>query len=66
MWIQNRNSFTSLAQFGLRDVGLVPNGIRRMIKTPALQEAIKAEYVVEVEPIWNEQRTDFSSFRRKE
>lgn len=55
MWIQeNRNSITHLDVFGIAGVSLMPNAIKRVIDTPAIREAIKANFVKEVFPIWSE------------
>ena len=67
MWVkENRNSFTSLTEFGLPEVTFSPGGIRQMILTPALQNAIDAGYIIEVQPIWNELHTAITGFAEKE
>ena len=67
IWIkENRNSFTSLSEFGLHGVNLEPGAVRQMIMTPALQEAIDAGYIIEVIPIWDEERQAITGFQKIE
>jgi len=67
IWIkENRNSFTSLHEFGLHGINLAPGAVMQMIMTPALQEAIDAGYVIEVIPIWDEERQAITGFQKIE
>ena len=67
IWIkENRNSFTSLHEFGLHGINLAPDAVRQMIMTPALQEAIDAGYVIEAIPIWDEERQAITGFQKIE
>ena len=66
-WIkENRNSFTPLHEFGLHGINLEPGAIRQMTMTPALQEAIEAGYIIEVMPIWDEERQAITGFQKAE
>ena len=67
IWIkENRNSFTPLHEFGLHGINLDPSAVRQMIMTPALQKAIDANYIIEVIPIWDEERQAITGFQKAE
>jgi len=66
IWIkENRNSFTPLQEFGLHGINLEPGAVRQMIMTPALQKAIDASYIIEVTPIWSEDKKMITRFQEK-
>jgi len=66
IWIkENRNSFTSLHEFGLHGINLEPGAVRQMIMTPALQQGIDAGYIIEVIPIWSENKIAITGFQEK-
>jgi len=62
MWIkENRDSVTALDSLGIY-VTLMPNAVIQIGDSPQLQKAIKIGLIVEVEPIWDEQRKHITGY----